>query len=307
MITSVCMNPSFDRTVELEQLAMGQVNRVKPISLDMGGKGINVAVVAHRLGLESKVVGCMAEDGAAQLYAMLRNEEIQSSFMSVHGRIRTNLKLCIANDPSVTELNEPGDPLTEDDLKKFESFLQAESKNATTVVMTGSLPPGCPAGTYRNLMRSLEGRPCVLDATGDELLLGAEATPFLVKPNLHELQATLRLELRTLRSIRDACHIFLSKGVQHMVVSMGVMGAVYVDHQTTLFAPALRVDVKSTVGAGDAMLGGILKGLEEEGDMKQAFRYGVAAGAASVMTEGTKLIRPRDFYCLLDQVKVQEV
>lgn len=307
MITSVCLNPSFDRTVELDQLAIGRVNRVRPISLDMGGKGINVAVVVHRLGLSSKAVGCMCQEGSSQFRAMLDEEGISSSFMTVPGRIRTNLKLCVKADASVTELNEPGDPIAPADLEQFQAFLRQETADAATVIFTGSLPPGCPAGLYRDLMRSLDGKLCVLDATGDELLLGADAAPFLLKPNLQELQATLRLELRTLRAIRDACHIFLSKGVQHVVVSMGAMGAVYVDHQTTLFSPALRVDVHSTVGAGDAMLGGMMKGMEEEGDMKQAFRYGVAAGAASVMTEGTKLIRPKDFYALLDQVKVQEV
>ena len=88
---------------------------------------------------------------------------------------------------------------------------------------------------------------------------------------------------------------------------MGSMGAMYVGQDKTLFAPALRVEAGSTVGAGDAMVGGLLRGLEDEGDMARAFRYGVAAGAASVMTEGTQLIVPEDFSSLLGQVKVQEV
>ena len=80
-----------------------------------------------------------------------------------------------------------------------------------------------------------------------------------------------------------------------MVVSMGAMGAMYVSEARTLYAPALRVEARSTVGAGDAMVGGMLLGLQKSGDMAQAFRYGIAAGAASVMTEGTQLIHPEDF------------
>jgi fructose-1-phosphate kinase PfkB-like protein len=95
--------------------------------------------------------------------------------------------------------------------------------------------------------------------------------------------------------------------VLKVVISMGAMGDMYVDEERTLFAPALRVATKSTVGAGDAMLGGMLLGYEKDGDMGEAFRYGVAAGAASVMTEGTQLMRPDDFYNLLDQVRIQEV
>lgn len=192
-------------------------------------------------------------------------------------------------------------------LQAFFSMAREKASDSRYAVLTGSLPPGCPAGTYRDLMRAMEGVNCILDVGGKELELGAEAHPFLIKPNLSELEATLGLELRTLRSIRDAALIFLRKGVQHVVVSMGSMGAMYVSKEKTLFAPALRVEAKSTVGAGDAMVGGLLKGLEMEGDMAHAFRYGVAAGAASVMTEGTQLIVPEDFDNLLGQVKVQEV
>lgn len=192
-------------------------------------------------------------------------------------------------------------------LEAFVQMMQEKVGEHDLVVFTGSLPPGCPDSTYRDMMMRLPGNPCVLDVGGDALNLGAEAHPFLIKPNLSELQKTLGLELRTLRSIRDAALIFIHKGVTHVVVSMGAMGAMYVSGEHTLYAPALRVDAKSTVGAGDAMIGGLLKGYEEEGDMAKAFRYGVAAGAASVMTEGTQLIRPDDFAALLKQVRVQEV
>ena len=95
--------------------------------------------------------------------------------------------------------------------------------------------------------------------------------------------------------------------VEHAVVSMGEMGAMYVSSEKTLYAPALRVEIRSTVGAGDAMIGGMLLGYEKEKDMARAFRYGIAAGAASIMTEGTQLIVREDFSRLLDMVKIQEV
>jgi 1-phosphofructokinase family hexose kinase len=176
------------------------------------------------------------------------------------------------------------------------------------IVLTGSLPPGCPEGTYRDLMTALEGKKCILDTEGKELELAAKGShPFLIKPNLREMEATLGIELRTMRAIRDAALLFIKLGVQHSVVSMGAMGAMYITADKTLFAPALRVETKSTVGAGDAMIGGMLAGYETEGSIEKAFRYGVAAGAASVMTEGTQLIRKDDFEHLLDQVRIQEV
>lgn len=307
MITSICMNPSFDKTVEVDALELGEVNRIRASRTDMGGKGINVVVVGQRLGLRCQCIGVMGEEGSARLQAMLDKEGMEHAFLTVPGSVRTNTKIVSRDGKGVTELNEAGAPMDAAQLKAFFDMAREKAGASRYAVLTGSLPPGCPLGTYRDLMRALDGVNCILDVGGKELELGAEAHPFLIKPNLSELEATLGLELRTLRSIRDAALIFLRKGVQHVVVSMGSMGAMYVSKEKTLFAPALRVEAKSTVGAGDAMVGGLLKGLEVEGDMAHAFRYGVAAGAASVMTEGTQLIVPEDFDNLLGQVKVQEV
>ena len=308
MITTICLNPSFDRAVELDCLKLGEVNRIRALREDMGGKGINVAVVAQRLGLDVQCIGIMGENGAEQLSAMMDQEHLRHRFMRVPGKVRTNLKLVQKSEKGITELNEAGTPLDENHLHAFFELAKETTKDSDVVVLTGSLPPGCHEGVYCELMKTLEGKKCILDSEGPELELAAKnARPFLIKPNLHEMEITLGLELRTMRSIRDAALLFIRLGVEHAVVSMGAMGAMYVDAQKTLFAPAMRVATKSTVGAGDAMLGGMLLGYEKEGDMSRAFRYGVAAGAASVMTEGTQLIVPEDFYNLLEQVRVQEV
>ena len=297
MITSICMNPAFDKTVEVDTLTQGATNRIRSVRMDMGGKGINVAVVAKRLG----------EDGAGQLTALMNREGLPHRFLTVPGAVRTNLKVFSRENRLVTELNEPGERLDAEDLERFFALAKEEAANSDYMVLTGSLPPGCPQGTYRSLIQALPGTKCVLDTEGAELRLGTEAHPFLIKPNLAELEQTLGMELRTLRSIRDAALIFLHKGVEHVVVSMGAMGAMYVGAALTLYAPAVKVEARSTVGAGDAMVGGLLMGLQQGNDMVQAFRCGVAAGAASVMTEGTQLIRAEDFEKLLSQVKLQEV
>ena len=308
MITTICLNPSFDKAVEMDSLKLGEVNRIRELREDLGGKGINVAVVAQRLGLDVQCIGTMGETGADQLSEMMDREKLKHHFLRIPGKVRTNLKLVLKDEKGITELNEAGAQLDEEHLKAFFQLAREKTADSDMVVLTGSLPPGCPRGVYRDLMLALKGKKCILDTEGPELELAAKsAHPFLIKPNLHEMETTLGLELRTMRSIRDAALLFLRLGVLHVVISMGAMGAMYVDEERTLFAPALRVATKSTVGAGDAMLGGMLLGYEKEGDMGKAFRYGVAAGAASVMTEGTQLMRPDDFYNLLDQVRIQEV
>ena len=292
----------------MDTLQLGKVNRIRALREDMGGKGINVAVVAQRLGLDVQCIGVMGESGADELSAMMDREGLKHQFLKIPGRVRTNLKLVIRDEKGITELNETGTRLEESDLRSFFDLAREKTADSDVVVLTGSLPPGCPQGVYRDLMQSLEGKKCILDSEGPELEMAAKgAHPFLIKPNLREMETTLGLELRTMRSIRDAALLFIRLGVEHAVVTMGGMGAMYVDAERTLYAPALRVTAKSTVGAGDAFLGGMLLGYEKEGDLSRAFRYGVAAGAASVMTEGTQLIVPEDFYNLLDQVRIQEV
>ncbi len=309
MITTVCLNPCFDKTVSVDRLLPGQVNRIREARVDLGGNAINVAVVARRLGLEAQCLGIMGENGATELTALMDHEGLTHRFLTVPGgHVRTNMKVYSLDGQGVTELNEPGTQVTESILQEFTRIVAEDTADSDMIVLTGSLPPGCPEGTYRDLINALDGKKCILDTEGRELELATKgADPFLIKPNLREMEATLGIELRTMRAIRDAALIFVRLGVQHAVVSMGAMGAMYISADKTLFAPALRVETKSTVGAGDAMIGGMLLGYQIEKNMARAFRYGIAAGAASVMTEGNQPINRSDFDALLDQVRVQEV
>ena len=244
MITTICMNPCFDKTVEVADLKVGQVNRIRDARIDLGGKGINVAVVAERLGLDVQCLGIMGKDGSQELTDLIEKEHLKHSFQVIPGHVRTNTKIVSGNSQGVTELNEPGPTVKEDTLKQFFDLAREKTMDSDMIVVTGSLPPGCPEGTYRDLLKILEGKKCILDTEGKELELAAKgACPFLIKPNLKEMEATLGIELRTMRTIRDAALLFIRLGVEHAVVSMGEMGAMYVSADKTLFAPALRVEI----------------------------------------------------------------
>ena len=306
MITTICLNPALDRTVTVDTLVPGQVNRIRTSRTDVGGKGVNVAVVCRRLGLEAQVIGCAGIDGYAKLQAKARNERIGCDFHTVEGAIRVNTKVFPLDGSGVTELNEPGPTLTAEDLDVFFDLAAEKTEGSDYAVITGSLPPGCPAHIYRELIQTLKV-PCILDVGGEPLRLGVEARPFLIKPNHHELAATVGRELHTLEDIRAAAQSFVDAGVRHVVVSLGKDGAMYVGEEGCFFAPEIPVEVKSTVGAGDALVGGILYGLIKYGSMREGFRAGAAAGTASVMTEGTQLIVPEDFRRLIPQVQMQEL
>lgn len=307
MITTVCMNPSVDKTARLSSIKPGSLNLLSDVRYDIGGKGINVAIVLQRLGVACACVGCVGSADEGAFLQMIAQEKLPFHVFSLPGKIRTNLKILETDARSITEFNEHGLEMNEKQLAQFILLLQEKSHDSEYVVFSGRLPVGCPASTYQLLMHSLPKQACVLDATGDALLHGIKEKPLLVKPNLPEMEAIVHKQLRTLRSIRDAAMLLMQYGAQNVIVSMGKYGAMYCNGKQTLFAPALQVDMRSTVGAGDAMIAGVLTGLSKNEDMREAFRYGVAAGAASVMTEGTQALQIAEFDALLPKVTVQEV
>lgn len=307
MITTVCMNPALDKTVTVDSLQKGQVNRIRSSRTDVGGKGVNVAVVARRLQLDAQVIGIAGEDGLDRIRQAMDAEGVQHAFLPVEGAVRVNTKVVSLDGSGVTELNESGPAMTADVLAEFFALACEKAQGSDAVVITGSLPPNCPAGTYRELIRALSGTRCILDVGGAELVLGVEARPFLVKPNHHELAAALRTELKTMEDIRRGAQSLVDAGAENVVVSMGKDGALYVGAEGAFYAPEVPVEVHSTVGAGDALVGGLLYGLTKYGTMREAFRCGVAAGTASVMTEGTQLIVPEDFHRLLGRVHIEEL
>lgn len=305
MITTVCMNPSFDKTATVQNLRTGEVNRLEDVRYDVGGKGINVAVVLGRLDVPVICVGCLGIADERAFMDMVAAEGIDFRYVRLPGNTRTNLKIFDPATRAVTEFNEPGLCMDAVQLEAFMTLLKAETAESRFVVFSGRLPQGLQEDTYARCMAALPERDCVLDAAGEALRLGLAARPFLVKPNLPELEALMGQELKTLRAIRDAALTLVAQGARHVIVSMGKYGAVYTDGGRTLFAPALQVEAHSTVGAGDAMVGGVLMGLEHGEALEDCLRYGVAAGAASVMTVGTQLINVADFETLLPKVTLQ--
>ena len=307
MITTVCMNPALDRTVTVDSLQKGHVNRIRDSRTDVGGKGVNVAVVARRLRLDAQVIGVAGEDGLARIQEAMDAEGVRHAFLPVEGSVRVNTKVVSLDGSGVTELNESGPVMSAETLAEFFALAREKAQGSDAVVITGSLPPGCPAGTYRELICALHGTRCILDVGGAELVLGVAAKPFLVKPNHHELAAALRTELKTMEDVRRGAQSLVDAGAENVVVSMGKDGALYVGAEGAFYAPEIPVEVHSTVGAGDALVGGLLYGLTKYGTMREAFRCGVAAGTASVMTEGTQLVRPEDFHRLLGQVRIEDL
>ncbi len=306
MITTICLNPCFDKTVTVDAMTVGGLHRVRSMRTDPGGKGANVATVLARLGAPVRCLGLAGEHGAAEYEGLLEHAGVPQGFLHVAGEVRTNLKIVSLDGSEVTEINEPGPEIPEKRLNDLLRMVRDNCGGDDFLVLTGSLPPGCADDTYARLVRALNV-PAVVDASGKSLRASLAAQPFLVKPNRAELCEAVGHRLEDLGAVRAAAHDLMAAGAQHVLVSLGADGALLVTPDRVWHAEGLKVRVSSTVGAGDAMTAGFVAGYVETGDFAEAFRRGVAAGTASVMTDGTQLIRVEDYQALLDKVKIREV
>ena len=285
MIVTICMNPSFDRTVTVDALTIGGTNRIRSARTDVGGKGVNVARVLTRLGMDARCVGLAGQENYALFRRMLDDENIPCRFVTVSGSVRTNTKVVSLSGLPVTELNEPGFAVGAEELKNFADMVEREAQEADWCILTGSLPGGCGPACYLNLMNRLKAR-CVLDAFGPALLEGLQARPYLVKPNQEELSLTLNRPLEDRRALMEAARELISCGAQNVLVSMAGEGAVLAAADGSVYeAPAPKGRLINGVGAGDSMVAGFLAGWMERQDYRYAFHMGISAGSASAFSE----------------------
>lgn len=309
VITTVCLNPSVDHTVEVEHLETGALNRVISGRYDAGGKGLNVAVSSSALGLDAECVGFMYRESARLFEKRLLKSATAYDFIWCEGRARTNLKIFDRSRGEVTEINEPGIGVQEADLQKMTELVVHRAAHADFLVLSGSMPPNCPWDYYRTLISRVEGLGCrcILDADGERLKLGIEAKPFLIKPNRYELELLTGRELHGIAEIACAAREVQEQGVEVVAVSMGAEGALIVCGDECLYAKALSVPVRSTVGAGDSMVAGLAAGFLMEADLETAFRMGVAAAGAKCMAEGSDTFSRADYKALIKQVEIQNM
>ena len=306
MITCVCLNPAVDRTVSVPTLTPGGLNRVAASRSDAGGKGVNVAVTLARLGMDAACLSFLPRENGRLIEEKLASEGVAGASVPLEGAIRTNLKVFDESRREITEINESGAPVNEKALADMAALIAGYAERSDFLVLSGSLPPGCPPSFYRDVMAHAP-RACryVLDADANRLREGLKARPFLIKPNLHELRELTGEPLNGLSDIDRAARSLVGQGVGVVAVSMGGEGAFITDGRVSLRAPRVDVAVRSTVGAGDAMIAGLVSGLSRGLTLEETFRLGVACATASVMSEGTGLIENTAVQALLPLVKIE--
>lgn len=291
MIYTVTLNPALDKTVEIPNLKVDAVNRIVSMRTDPGGKGINVSKVIKELGGESVAAGILGGNTGRAICGTLDAMGIRNSFLFVEGETRTNLKVIDPVNHTNTDLNEPGLTVSGDVLDSLLVELVSEVKEGDIVVLSGSLPKGAPSDTYGTWVKRCKtaGAKVILDVDGALLESGVEESPFLIKPNHHELSALMGKKLEKPEELAAAARSLMAEhGVAKVVVSMGAEGALYVAENETIYAEGLKVPVKSTVGAGDSVVAALAVSEEAGSTLEETVRLSTACGAANVMCDGTQ-------------------
>ncbi len=305
-ITSLCMNPCIDRTVACPVFDVSSANRVHFIRDDIGGKGVNTAVQAARLGGESALVLPVPGEDREGIRSLLLGEGVAFREVPVPSRLRVNLKIRVQSGDTV-EINEEGAPAGADLEQKCAALTKQTAQKGTWCLLTGSLPPGIGDGFYRDLARSLEGAGVftAVDADGAPLKKALEARPRLIKPNRQEFARLTGLYPASPEECCRSCRRLIADfGVGAVCLTLGGEGAVYVSPREALYAPALKVPVLSLHGAGDSLLSALCLALSEGRSPADALALGTAAAAATVSLPGTGMASREEALSLLSGVRV---
>lgn len=305
MITTVTLNPAIDRTVIVNEFAYGSVNRVVSSREDIGGKGINVARILLALESDAKAVGFIGKNNFLQADALLKSDAIPTEFVFVDAPTRINTKLIESSTHITTDINEAGFSVGQEELDAVRKLIIKSAGESSYIVFSGSVPVGLPASVYRELIELVPSHcKTVLDTSGSLLLEGIKAKPFLIKPNIDELESALGKKLKSKREIVDACSAMIRQyEIPYILVSMGAGGSILVMKDQAIFAAPLQVSVKSTVGAGDSMLAGFIHGLAKGFGAEKALAFATACGALAVSMEGTQSFKKDEAESLAGLVK----
>lgn len=293
MIYTVTFNPAIDYVVGVEEVRLGEVNRSNYEEVYYGGKGINVSVILHRLGVETKALGFIAGFTGIEIQEGVKRLGLATDFIQLNeGMSRINVKIKSGVE---TEINGQGPVINDAALEALYDRLSLLMKD-DILVLAGSVPNSLPDDVYERIMEKLNGQgvSIVVDATKQLLYNVLKYQPLVVKPNIHELGEVFGKKITS----HEECVYYAKRlqqlGAKNVLVSMGGEGAILCAEDGEVYKKeAPKGEVKNSVGAGDSMLAGFLYGLTRspeggnvESCYEEALKWGIAAGSATAFEAG---------------------
>lgn len=303
-ITTLTLNPSLDKSTHFDGLVAEQKIRCEKPRYDAGGGGINVSKAIAALGGNSLCIHTSGGSAGEMLEKLLQQKGIERVVISTKNWTRENFIAFDNTTKSQYRFGFPGNELTNNERE----VLLATIKNLKTdyLVISGSLNEGLPTDFYQHLSQIAKASAIkvIIDTSGEALSKVLETGVYLIKPNIGELAKLIGVARLESAEIEKAAQSIIEKGgAEIVVVSLGAQGAVLVTQNQTVFVAAPSVTKRSTVGAGDSMVGGIVWALSQNKPLKDVLQWGVCCGTAATMNEGTQLFKREEAEKLYEGMK----
>jgi len=307
MILTVTLNPALDRTYLVRDFAWNSTIRSDKVVPGMGGKGTDASWVLGELGRDNLALGFAAGDTGRMMEKMLRERGCRTDFVWVEGETRVNIVIIGEEGQGQTTLTEPGLQIGPGALEEFRGKFGAALKDASCVVIGGTVPPGVGASIYTELVKSARdaGLPVIFDASGPGLKAGMEGHPTIAKPNIDEIAELIGSPVNTIEEAYKAGRELQNKYGADLIITLGKEGALAVLHGRAYRIPVLKIHVASAAGAGDSVLAGLAAALSEGRTVEDGLRLGFAAAAAVCLNYATADCRRADVERLMPQVELK--
>jgi 6-phosphofructokinase 2 len=295
-IVTLTLNPAIDKSTTTKAIVPDKKLRCTPPKFEPGGGGVNVSRALNRLGVASTAVYLAGGYSGKFFTQLLEEEGVQSSVIDIAAHTRENMIVVDESANLQYRFGMPGPTVQEQEWKSCLHTLECCS-NVEYIVASGSMPEGVPADFLNQLAaiaKKINAR-LIVDTSGEPLKHAIEEGVFLLKPNLGELSSLKGVEeLQHHDIVPAAREIISSGGCEIMVVSMGASGAMLITKDEVVHSPSPTVRRRSTVGAGDSMVAGMVKALAEKKSLLEVLQFGIATGTATTMNPGTELCRKED-------------
>jgi len=307
VIAVVCLNPALDITYQVPGVAWSGVNRPSAVHTRPGGKGLNVARTLRLLGADVLVLGLAGGVTGSAVGAALGQAGVPAAFTTISGETRRTVTVVDSASDAVTAFNEPGPRVGPEEFAELAVRYEKAVGGCAAVVLSGSLPPGVPAGSYARLVETATaaGVPAVLDAHGDALRLGAAARPAIVKPNQAELAGLAGQPLSSRAAVTAAARELRATGPGAVVATLGADGLLAVTEDGSWAAVPPAAVAGNATGAGDAVAAGLAYGLAAGLPWDERLRRATALGTAVAATHVAGEFDPDGYQQLLAGVSVR--
>jgi len=305
-VLTITLNPSVDKSSSVSNIIPEKKLRCNSPKYEAGGGGINVSRALKRLGVNSDAFFTSGGRTGKLLEGLLQGEQVNIRTFNVTAETRENFTVLDTSNNKQYRFGFPGELLTKEEQNEILHSVEVVNPFHDFVVISGSLPAETDSNFIKKLIKMCKskGSKVIIDTSGEALKTAVEEGVFLLKPNIGELAFLVGKDKLEETDVDQAAHLIISQGkAEIVVVSLGSQGAVLFSAIEKIMIEAPHVEVKSTVGAGDSMVAGMVSVLVKGGGYKEVLSMGIACGSATTMTEGTGLFTTENVKHLFDEIR----